>query len=101
MPHTEYDDAMKLPVWRSHKLVRASKILAIRNLNIHAEAAFQGHVQDWDVASGHTLHIDQSVIRRNEPEVGDYFVLYEDGYRSWSPAAAFEGGYTQVLETPT
>lgn len=28
--------------------------------------------------------------------VGGYWVEYEDGYVSWSPARAFEGGYTKV-----
>ena len=25
-----------------------------------------------------------------------YYVVYEDGYASWSPSAAFESGYTLV-----
>lgn len=28
-----------------------------------------------------------------------YFVLYEDGYHSWSPTKAFEEGYTEIKET--
>lgn len=28
--------------------------------------------------------------------VGGYWVEYEDGYVSWSPAKAFEDGYTKV-----
>lgn len=27
---------------------------------------------------------------------GGYYVVYEDGYVSWSPADVFESGYTQV-----
>jgi hypothetical protein len=30
------------------------------------------------------------------PEVGWYYVQYPDGYESFSPAAAFEEGYTLI-----
>ena len=35
----------------------------------------------------------------NEPEtprVGGYYVVYADGYKSFSPATAFEEGYTKI-----
>jgi hypothetical protein len=32
------------------------------------------------------------------PLPGDYLVIYEDGYRSISPAKAFEDGYTRIAE---
>ena len=28
--------------------------------------------------------------------VGGYYVVYEDGYKSFSPAGAFESGYTPL-----
>lgn len=30
------------------------------------------------------------------PQIGDYVVRYADGYVSWSPAKAFEEGYTAI-----
>lgn len=33
---------------------------------------------------------------KHDPHVGGYFVRYDDGYESFSPAAAFESGYTRV-----
>jgi hypothetical protein len=33
---------------------------------------------------------------KHDPQVGGYFVEYEDGYESFSPAKAFEGGYTRL-----
>ncbi len=30
---------------------------------------------------------------RYQPKAGDYWVIYEDGYQSISPKAAFEAGY--------
>ena len=27
---------------------------------------------------------------------GYYYVVYRDGYKSWSPASEFEDGYTRI-----
>ncbi|HLG97188.1 MAG TPA: hypothetical protein VKX49_12825 [Bryobacteraceae bacterium] len=34
--------------------------------------------------------------RKHQPQPGGYFVVYEDGYESFSPAKAFEEGYTRI-----
>lgn len=31
-----------------------------------------------------------------QPIVGDYYIVYEDGYKSLCPQASFEKGYTEV-----
>ncbi len=33
---------------------------------------------------------------KHKPQVGGYYVVYKDGYKSWSPAEAFEDGYTRL-----
>jgi hypothetical protein len=35
-------------------------------------------------------------LRKHNPQAGGYYVVYADGYKSWSPAKAFEEGYTRV-----
>lgn len=35
-------------------------------------------------------------VEKHNPEVGGYVVEYNDGYRSYSPAKAFEEGYTRI-----
>lgn len=35
-------------------------------------------------------------MQKHQPRAGGYFVVYKDGYESWSPAEAFEEGYTRV-----
>ena len=35
-------------------------------------------------------------LDKHNPEVGGYYVVYEDGYKSFSPAKAFEEGYTLI-----
>lgn len=33
---------------------------------------------------------------KHQPQAGGYYVQYEDGYESWSPAEVFESGYTLI-----
>ena len=40
--------------------------------------------------------VDAEYVRKHQPKVGGYYVVYEDGYKSWSPAEAFEKGYTRI-----
>jgi hypothetical protein len=42
------------------------------------------------------FHIDGAYLRKHNPKPGGYYVVYKDGYKSFSPADAFEGGYTRV-----
>lgn len=36
-------------------------------------------------------------IGKHGPQVGGYYVVYADGYISYSPAAAFEDGYRLIV----
>lgn len=82
----------QLPKYRCHKVVRAAKITELRpngipgapDLVLGEVGGIVTMLPDW-----HAKH---------RPQVGGYFVQYEDGYTSFSPAAAFEGGYTRVEE---
>ena len=40
--------------------------------------------------------VDAAYIRKHNPVPGGYYVVYRDGYKSWSPAKEFEDGYTRV-----
>jgi hypothetical protein len=42
------------------------------------------------------LGVEGDLFRRYFPHPGDYYVVYEDGYASISPQAAFETGYTEI-----
>ena len=39
---------------------------------------------------------DYNYVKKHNPQAGGYYVVYEDGYKSWSPAEAFESGYTKM-----
>lgn len=44
------------------------------------------------------LGVSKEYMDKHKPEAGGYYVVYEDGYTSFSPAEAFEGGYTLVMD---
>ncbi len=40
--------------------------------------------------------VDADFVSKHRPKVGGYYVVYKDGYKSFSPADAFEDGYTKL-----
>jgi hypothetical protein len=40
--------------------------------------------------------VDEAYIQKHNPQPGGYYVVYKDGYKSFSPAQAFEEGYTRI-----
>ena len=37
--------------------------------------------------------VDRYYVKTHEPQAGGYYVVYKDGYQSFSPADIFENGY--------
>lgn len=85
-----------LPKWQCHKVVAAARIGAVR---FEPPMDFgQVFVETDGTAMG--LAMDEAWMRKHNPQPGGYFVVYQDGYISYSPAEAFEEGYTR-LDTVT
>jgi hypothetical protein len=76
--------------WKCHKIVKAGKIIAV-DVGL-------GFLTAEDV-NGAPLRIDMPdhAFDRGVPMIGDYAVIYEDGYKSWSPKKAFEDGYARLV----
>ncbi len=88
---------IQLPRWQSHKKVWADKIVGISKADNNQQPVMpddSGIV--WHLACGAFIHVSFALIARGSPSVGDYYVLYEDSYQSWSPAKAFDSGYTRL-----
>lgn len=85
-----------LPKWKCHKVVEAAKVVGV---TFHDGAALH-------LGGGARERVGDEWLRRNargpvpESVVGGYFVRYEDGYTSWSPADVFEAGYTRLDRSP-
>ena len=108
-----------MPRDRCHKIVEAARITAIDGQNPPAFAGVVcrgsfvlgsacGHCErcPWERSATNAIilrfgpdaapAVTRAFMARHQPEVGGYFVRYEDGYESFSPAAAFESGYTRL-----
>jgi len=91
------DKQANLPLYQSHKGVRAAKIAGIlKNADTNIDRrllVFAGP------NSPDPITVSEDYIAKHQPSEGGYYVLYQDGYESWSPAEAFEGGYERLLDT--
>ena len=77
-----------LPRFICHKEVGAGKISEI-------ESAGSRSILWFITAAGREgVYVSKEYITKHKPVVGGYYVEYEDGYRSFSPAEAFEKGYS-------
>jgi hypothetical protein len=85
---------LDLPKWKSHKVVTAAKIISI---DVGTGRGIRTLTLGWGERSDRERrrieNPDQGIFARYSPKVGDYWVVYEDGYTSISPRAAFESGY--------
>lgn len=61
-----------------------------------ASPEFQGAHLMFEEAGYSPIAVDANWYRKHDPQKGGYYVVYEDGYVSFSPAEAFEGGYTRI-----
>lgn len=92
-----------LPRWRCYKEVWAAKIEYLE-----ATGPADGHRtclvlrSPADQATGNLtmfrLLVSDAYMEKHKPQRGGYFVVYKDGYQSYSPAEAFEEGYTLIQE---
>jgi hypothetical protein len=90
----------EMPQYQSHKIVRAVKIASIV---FDADVARrEGRETDGSATITPAepglapFKVRQAYVSKHNPQAGGYYVLYEAGYASWSPAAAFEAGYTRI-----
>jgi len=84
----------QMPRYKCHKEVWALKIKEVKrapsgNATITTTLVFE------DSAFA-PIELDFNYIERHEPKAGGYYVVYEDGYKSFSPGKAFEDGYTRL-----
>ena len=100
-----------MPQYQCHKKVWALKIKAIEIVRPTIEelqAILDGKGSDEadvDILAGiitpaengyGPFGVQKSYMDKHDPQVGGYYVVYDDGYKSFSPAKAFEDGYTRI-----
>lgn len=88
-PSDDAGPAVEMPRYQSHKKVWALQIKSVIGggpSDYHAKLTFseQGYAP---------ITVDSKMFARYTPVEGDYYVIYDDGYKSFSPKKAFEEGY--------
>jgi hypothetical protein len=81
-----------MPLYRCHKEVWALKIKSVHPL-MHGAAGAELEPEDTRFSA---FKVDAKYMAKHEPKAGGYYVVYKDGYQSFSPAEAFESGYTRA-----
>ena len=94
------DVSVPMPKYRSHKEVWALKIKSVK---LDSEKAREeGRETDGSAIitpedEGYApFRVDHEYVWKHKPQPGGYYVVYKDGYKSFSPAEAFEEGYTRI-----
>lgn len=86
------DPQAEMPRYKSHKQVRALKI----NWMMLDPPNLGGGVIVPEEPGYAPFRVEAAYMDKHQPEVGGYYVVYDDGYKSFSPAKAFEEGYTRI-----
>jgi hypothetical protein len=91
----------EMPRYSCHKEVHALKIAEIvaacgdRPAGPNEEGDGGAIITPADEGYG-PFRVDFDYVRKHNPYTGGYFVVYKDGYKSFSPPEPFEQGYTLI-----
>jgi hypothetical protein len=87
----------EMPRYKSHKEVWALKIANIVRDGEGENRETDGSATLTPAEEGYApIRVTYDYLRKHNPQVGGYYVVYKDGYQSYSPAQAFEEGYTRL-----
>ncbi len=90
----------EMPKYKCHKEVHA---LEIAEITFDADEARKegrettGKAVIMPTGEGFaSFEVSAEYVSKHKPQAGGYYVVYEDGYESWSPKEVFEKGYSKV-----
>jgi len=90
----------EMPRYKCHKEVWALKIASIefdRDKASTENRETDGSATITPEEDGYApFKVPHDYVRKHKPEAGGYYVVYADGYKSFSPAKAFEDGYSRL-----
>jgi hypothetical protein len=98
----EHDEARlgsvstEMPRYKCHKEVWALKIEEVIDPTrdgCESDGTLILRFEDYGYAP---IRVSRDYARKHSPKAGGYYVVYGDGYKSFSPASAFESGYTRI-----
>ena len=89
---------VQMPRYRCHKEVWALKIKTIMLYqDERPDGPKFGGAEITPAEPGYaSFFVYARYVAKHNPRAGGYYVVYDDGYKSWSPSEAFEAGYTRL-----
>jgi hypothetical protein len=87
--------SIELPKYKSHKEVWALKI---KQVYISTNTSPDG-ILYFEDERYNPITLGNEYFEKHKPHAGGYYVVYEDGYKSFSPLEPFENGNTLIKET--
>jgi hypothetical protein len=87
----------EMPKYKCHKEVWALKIKSIAKDGDGENRESDGSAMIIPEEAGYApFRVEQEYLHKHKPEAGGYYVVYKDGYQSFSPANVFEEGYSEI-----
>ena len=89
---------IEMPKYQCHKIVWALKIKSITRDGAddpNRETDGSAMIEPEEIRYA-PFKADWEYMQKYNPQVGGYYVVYEGGYKSYSPAEPFESGYSRV-----
>lgn len=91
------NDAVKeMPQYQSHKKVWALKIAELKHTGTPDQESDGSLMMVSDEDGFAPIKLSAEFVQIHKPKVGGYYVVYADGYKSFSPPESFEGGYSII-----
>ena len=87
---------MEMPKYRSHKVVHALKIKDVQDPTVAGNESDGSRLLIPADDRYGAISVGHEFVRKHQPFPGGYYIVYPDGYKSYSPAESFEDGYDLV-----
>lgn len=87
---------MEMPRYQCHKQVWALKIAEVKDPTEPGNETDGSRIIIPAERGFAPFRVDHAYVWKHKPEPGGYYVVYSDGYKSYSPAKAFEEGYDRL-----
>lgn len=94
MENITMSDQMEMPKYNCHKQVHALKIKMV-GIGDDGSGLITPANPNYSA-----FEVSKEFMDKHSPKHGGYYVVYKDGYKSFSPADAFDAGYTLDTDSP-
>lgn len=85
-----------LPLYKSHKLVRAAPVIWVGGEIVGKTKVMLEVI--GEPLNRLEVEVDAAVFARGKPQPRDMMVWYDDGYVSWSPRDTFDAGHELAID---